>query len=96
MKPLYRGPHRDVRTVSHVCVRYIDVLPKLAYFPSKTCYCVSGYGEINPKMCQDAGVGRRKSLKAIYLRTSCLCNNLEATESATHHIVQECCCCDSY
>ena len=51
-------------------VRYIETLPKLAYLPSKTCSRVLGYRTIDPKVCQEAGVGRRKSLKTINQRVS--------------------------
>ena len=38
-----------------------------------------GFSAIDPKVCQEAGVGRRMSLKTVYLRISRLYNNLEAT-----------------
>ena len=47
-------------------VRYIEVLLKLAYLASKTCSRLLEYSAIDPKVCQEAGVGRRKSLKAIF------------------------------
>ena len=51
-------------------VRYIETLPKLAYLPSKTCSRVVVYRTIDPKVCQEAGLGRRKSLKTINQRVS--------------------------
>ena len=58
----------------------------------------------HPKVCQEAGIGRKKSLKAVYQRISCLCVNLEATgwrvfamrERANQRNRKECCCCGSY
>ena len=77
-KPLYSEHHRDLKTVIE-SVLYIDVLPKLAYFTSKTCSRVFGYSEIDPKIFQEAGVWRRKNLKTMYWMISCLYDNLEAT-----------------
>ena len=51
----------------------------MAYFTSKPCSRVFGYSAIEPKVCQNVGVGRRKSLKTIYGRISYLYDNLEAT-----------------
>ena len=50
----------------------MEVLPKLAYFTSKTYSRVLGYSVNETKVCQKVGVGRRKSLKTIYKRISCL------------------------
>ena len=41
-------------------VHYIEVLPKLACFSSKTYSRVLGYSVIETKVCQKFGVGRRK------------------------------------
>ena len=60
-------------------VTYIQVLPKLAYFASKTCFRVLEYNAINAKVCQEAGDERRKSLKTICQRISCFYVRLEAT-----------------
>ena len=57
----------------------MEVLPKLAYFTSKTYSRVLRYSVIETKMCQTFSVGRRKSLKTMYWRISCLHDNLKAT-----------------
>ena len=54
-----------------------EVLPELA--TSKTFSRVFWYSVIESKVCQKVGVGRRKSLKTIYYRISCLYDNLEGT-----------------
>ena len=41
------------------------VLPKLAYFVTKTCTGVLVYNVNDPRACQETGVGRRKSLKKV-------------------------------
>ena len=82
----------------------IEVLPKLAYSASKTCSKLLGYDAIHLKVCQEAGVERRKSLMAVYQRISCLYDNLEATDlrafeirkRANQRSGKECCCCGSY
>ena len=43
----------------------MEVLPNLTYSASKTCPRVLGYSAIDPKICQEAGIGRRKNLKTI-------------------------------
>ena len=59
VKPLYSGHHWDLKIVSVIerGVCYIEVLPKLAYFASKTCSRVLEYSAINPKVsrvrCQE-------------------------------------------
>ena len=47
-------------------VRYIEVLPKYAYFASKTYFSVLGFSAIEFKVCQKLDVRRRKSLKTVY------------------------------
>ena len=44
----------------------MEVVPKLAYFTSKTYSRVLGYSVIETKVCQKFGVGRKKSLKTIH------------------------------
>ena len=56
MKPLYSGHHWDLKIVSAIerrplGVRYREVLPKLAYFATKTCSSVLGYSTIEFKVC---------------------------------------------
>ena len=52
VKSLYSGNHRDLKIVSvYWGARYIEVLPKLAYFASKTCSGVLGYNPIDPEVC---------------------------------------------
>ena len=80
VKPLYSGHHLDQNNVRYREVSATKVLPKLAYFASKTCSKVIGYSVINLKVCQEVDVGRRKrSLKTMYSTISCLHDNLEAT-----------------
>ena len=83
MKPLYSGHDRDHKIVSIIeSVRFIEFLPKLAYFTSKTYSPVLGYSAIEPKVRQKVGVGRRKNLKTILeniTRISRLYDNLRAT-----------------
>ena len=43
------------------------VLAKLAYFASKTCSWVVGYNTIDPKVCQETCVARRKSVDVTIL-----------------------------
>lgn len=43
---------------------YVEV-PKLVYFSSKTLSRVLGNSTIDPEICQETGVGGRKSLKTI-------------------------------
>ena len=60
------------------------------------------YSVIDPKVCQEAGVGRIKSLKTMYEGMSCLFENLEAIgwkvfamrERANQRSGEECCCCE--
>ena len=47
-------------------VRYMEVLPKLVYFISKTYSKVLEYSAIETKVCQKVSVGRRKSPKTIH------------------------------
>ena len=85
-------------------LRYLEFLPKLAYFASETCFSVLGYSTIEIKVCQKVGVGRRESGKMIYWRMSWLYNNLKATglrvflmrERANQQIGQESCLCGSH
>ena len=58
MKPLYSGHHQNLK--SYRGVRYIEVLPKLASFTSKPYFRVLGYSVIEPKVCQNVGVGRNQ------------------------------------
>ena len=37
------------------------------------------YSAIDPKVCQETAVGRRKSQKEVYLRIPCSYDNLEET-----------------
>ena len=77
----------------------MEVLPKLAYFTSKTYSRVLRYSVIETKMCQTFSVGRRKSLKIMYWRISSLHDNLKATgwrvfltrERVNQRNGQECC-----
>ena len=64
LKPVYSGNYRDLTIVKGV--RYIEILPKLAYFASKPYFKVLEYSAIGPKVCQETNVGRRKILKVIY------------------------------
>ena len=54
VKPLYSGHQWDLNVVSPLKrgVRYIDVLPKLAYFTSQTCSSVLWYSTTEPEVCQ--------------------------------------------
>ena len=85
---------------------YIDLLSKLTHFASNQLQGVAVQGN-KPQVCQEAGVGRRKSQyirKVIYQRISCLYDNLENTgqlvsamrERANQRSGKECCCCFSY
>ena len=58
-------------------IRYIDSLPRLDYFASKTCSRMLEYSAGNPKSCEKAVVERRKSL--IYQTILCLHDNLKVT-----------------
>ena len=40
---------------------------------------VLGYSVIDTKVCREAGVRRKNSLKTVYLRMLCLNDHLEAT-----------------
>ena len=40
---------------------YIEPLLKLDFFASKICSRILWYSAINPKVCEEAGVGRRTS-----------------------------------
>ena len=67
VKPRYSGHHRDLKTMPVIeRFPYIEVLPRLAYFTSKTYSRVLGYSVIETKVCQKFGVGRRKSLNTLY------------------------------
>ena len=69
MKTLYGRHHQNLKIVSvKERDRYIGVLPKLAYFALKPCSRVLGYCAIDPKVCQEANVGRRQSLKTVHQR----------------------------
>ena len=57
-------PHVYGTLWKSVC--HIDVRAKMVCLASKTCCRVLGYNEIDAKLCQEAGVGRIKSLKTIY------------------------------
>ena len=60
VKPLYSGHHWDLKIVSVIeRFLYIEVLPKLAYFTSKTYSRVLGYSVIETAVCQKVFVGRR-------------------------------------
>ena len=59
----------------------IEVLPILAYFAPKTCSSVLVYNVIKFEVCQKVDVTRRKRLKTVHYRISCLYVNLKATGS---------------
>ena len=67
VKPFFIGRHRDLKVVS-----VLETCPlhrrsfKLDYFVSKTYSRVLEYNAIDPKMCQEAGFGRRRSLETEY------------------------------
>ena len=104
---LQRAPQRAQNSVCQKKdVPYIDLLSKLTHFASNLLQGVAVQGN-KPQVCQEAGVGRRKSQyirKTIYQRISCLYDNLENTgqlvfamrERANQRSGKECCCCFSY
>ena len=75
-KPLYIRHHRDLKMVP---VLGRCLLHRNSSLIDLFCSKLLRYSGINPKVCQEAGIGRIQSLKAIYYKISCLYDNLEAT-----------------
>ena len=65
----YSGHHRNLKIVSIIerWPIHRGFSQTGFFFASETCSRVLGYSAIDPKMCQEAGVGRRKTIYRKYM-----------------------------